>query len=134
MATVLAEEDATRLHAKHHGHRLAARTLCGTACSCSTRNRSQAERVANGCGGMRRGRRFKLRPRWGIFLRVNEVTLCQFWLLAVHAFLIGFSVAQRKIEGLARFWASPARMPGWACACLLRISLPQLLLDFFPGI
>ena len=95
MTTVLAEGDAMALW-----------VLCATdfaaECSCEVRSdaalsgtvRTSSE--PSGCGGERRGRRFRLRTGLRDFLRVSEAMRCQFCLLCAHAFLICFGVAQRR--------------------------------------
>ena len=85
MTTVLAEGEA-----------MALRVLCATdfaaTCFCGEQNGTlfsgavSMSGETSGCGGERRGRRFRLRPGLRDFLRVSETALGQFWLLRAHTF------------------------------------------------
>ena len=85
MTTVLAEGEAMVLCA-----------LCatdfGAECSCGAWNDAalsgagSANSEPSGCGGERRGRRFRLRTGLRDFLRLSEAMRCQFCLLCAHTF------------------------------------------------
>ena len=102
-ALVFAESDVVTLCAKcsdtglRHARRLARARSCGRQSGATVR------RGANGCGGERRGQCHWSRPGLRDFLRLSAAVLCQFCLVQGH----GFGGAQRKVNRLARFWASP---------------------------
>ena len=87
MTTVLAEGEAMALCALCATH-FAAECFCGERNNATLRGAGSANSEASGCGGERRGRRFRLRTGLRNFLRLSEAALRQFCLLSTHAFLI----------------------------------------------
>ena len=102
MTTVLAAGEAMALCALSATH-FAAKCSCGERNHTALSGAGSTSSEPSGCGGERRGRRFRLRAGLRDFLRVSEAMLYQFCLLSTHAFLICFGVAQRKSEGLRAF-------------------------------
>ena len=94
MTTVLAVGEAMALCALCATH-FAAKCSCGERNDAALSGAGSTSSEPSGCGGERRGRRFRLRAGLRDFLRVSEAMLYQFCLLSTHAFLICFGVAQR---------------------------------------